>query len=134
MALQKFARAQTASRFIVAFDAGEPYKPLFAFSCEALPKFKDLDELSTILQWLVEKQAALDETAAVADWTLHDLRRTFATGLAKLGVQIPVIERLLNHVSRTFAGVVGTYNRHDYWKEMTEAVEKWEAYILAITA
>lgn len=80
-----------------------------------------------------KSKAALDDRSGVKSWTLHDLRRTFASGLAALGVQIPVIERLLNHVSGTFAGIVGTYNRHDYWKEMTEAVEKWEAHILSIT-
>ena len=80
-----------------------------------------------------KSKAALDERSGVRDWTLHDLRRTFASGLAALGVQIPVIERLLNHVSGTFSGVVGIYNRYDYWKEMTDAVEKWEAHILSKT-
>ena len=79
-------------------------------------------------------KAALDKKSGVTNWRIHDLRRTFASGLAALGVQIPVIERLLNHVSGTFAGVVGIYNRHDYWKEMTEAVVKWEAHIVSITA
>ena len=54
------------------------------------------------------------------------MRRTFASGLARLGVPIPVIERLLNHVSGTFAGIVGTYNRHDYWDEMVDAVNRWD--------
>jgi len=40
----------------------------------------------------------LEERARVDGWTLHDLRRTFASGLAAQGVSIPVIERLLNHM------------------------------------
>ncbi len=34
-------------------------------------------------------------------WTLHDIRRTVATGMARLGISLPVIERLLNHRSGT---------------------------------
>ena len=46
------------------------------------------------------------ERCGFSDWTVHDLRRTFASGLAAIGVQLPVIERLLNHVSGSFGGIV----------------------------
>lgn len=74
----------------------------------------------------------LEERAAVHDWTLHDLRRTFASGLAARGVQIPVIERLLNHISGSFGGIVGVYQRYDYMLEMRDAIEKWEHHVLKI--
>jgi len=74
-------------------------------------------------------KAQLDQKAKIAPWTLHDLRRTFATGLQKLGVRIEVIEALLNHISGTRAGIVGTYQRHHYADEMREAVERWEAHL-----
>ncbi len=73
----------------------------------------------------------LDERAGVYDWTLHDLRRTFASGLAALGVPLPVIERLLNHVSGSFGGIVGVYQRYDFMPEMRDAVLKWEGHVLA---
>jgi integrase len=75
----------------------------------------------------------LEERAEVKEWTLHDLRRTFASGLAALGVSIPVIERLLNHISGSFGGVVGVYQRYDYLPEMRDAIEKWEAHIQKLT-
>ena len=62
-------------------------------------------------------------------WTLHDLRRTFATGLQRLGVRLDVTEALLNHVSGVRAGVVGVYQRHNYQQEMRTAVALWEAHI-----
>ena len=62
-------------------------------------------------------------------WTLHDLRRTFASGLASLGVSLPVIERLLNHVSGSFGGIVGGYQRYDYMREMRNAIETWEKHV-----
>jgi integrase len=79
-------------------------------------------------------KAQLDKASGVSDWVLHDLRRTFASGLAALGVPIPVVEKLLNHVSGTFSGIVGVYHRYDYAKEMREAVELWEKHIQTLTA
>ena len=72
-------------------------------------------------------KASLDPS--VANWTFHDLRRTFATKLAELGVAPHVIERLLNHVSGTVSGVVAIYNRHAYLSEMRNAVLKWEQHL-----
>jgi integrase len=48
-----------------------------------------------------KSKAALDRLSGVSGWTLHDLRRTFATNLAALGTPIHVTERFLNHVSGT---------------------------------
>jgi len=79
-------------------------------------------------------KARLDKDSGVTGWTLHDLRRTFASGLAALGVSIPVIERLLNHISGTFSGVVGVYQRYDFMPEMRDAVFRWEAHVAKHTA
>ncbi len=74
-------------------------------------------------------KATLDTLSGVADWTLHDLRRTFASNLAASGVQLPVIEKLLNHVSGSFGGIVAVYQRHNFMPEMRDAIEKWEALL-----
>jgi integrase len=76
----------------------------------------------------------LDDAAGLQDWTLHDLRRTAATGMARAGIAPHVVERVLNHVSGTFAGVAGVYNRFQYGPEMRAALETWERHVLAITA
>src|SRR3546814_3177465 len=47
--------------------------------------------------WAKQKRA-LDAKLAVAPWTLHDLRRTFSTNLAKLGVY-PHVIRSEEHTS-----------------------------------
>jgi integrase len=70
----------------------------------------------------------------VEPWTLHDLRRTFATNLAKLGTPIHVTEKLLNHVSGTVSGVAAIYNRHSYMDEMRTAIHKWEERLSQIVA
>jgi integrase len=75
----------------------------------------------------------IDELADVHDWTLHDLRRTFASGLASLGIALPVIERMLNHISGSFGGIVGVYQRYDFMPEMRAAVNAWESYLDQLT-
>ena len=66
------------------------------------------------------------------DWRLHDLRRTAASGMARLGVALPVIERVLNHVSGSFAGIVGVYQRHTFENEMRAALELWGKHVLSV--
>jgi integrase len=62
-------------------------------------------------------------------WHLHDLRRTAASGMARLGVNQQVVEKLLNHVSGSFRGIVSVYQQHDYLREKTNAVERWAEHI-----
>ena len=56
----------------------------------------------------------------------HDLRRTVETNLTKLGFTRFIADRLLNHVD---GGVGGTYDRHDYLAEKTEAMNGWAGHL-----
>lgn len=62
-------------------------------------------------------------------WRLHDLRRTLATGLQKLGVRLEVTEAVLNHVSGSRSGIVGVYQRHNWKDEKRTALEAWAAHV-----
>ena len=66
----------------------------------------------------------LDELAGIDAWTLHDLRRTAASGMAKLGVSVLVIEKILNHVSGSLAGIVGVYQRRAALQQWPDHVER----------
>jgi len=79
-----------------------------------------------------KSKAALDKLSNVYGWTLHDLRRTFATKLADLHTPPHVIERLLNHTSGTISGVAAVYNRATYMPEMRAAIEAFEAHLKTI--
>ena len=70
----------------------------------------------------------------VLHWTLHDLRRTAATGMADLGVQPHIVEAVLNHVSGHRAGVAGVYNRATYANEKKAALQRWGTYLEALTS
>ena len=75
--------------------------------------------------------AAAERGTTLPPWTLHDIRRTVATGLQCLGVRLEVTEAILNHVSGSRAGIVGVYQRHGWEKEKKAALEAWAAHVLA---
>ncbi len=77
-------------------------------------------------------KAALDQTAGIGEWRLHDLRRTMATGLQRLGVRLEVVEQILNHVAGSRAGIVGIYQRHDFAEEKRAALEAWGEHVMAL--
>jgi integrase len=77
-------------------------------------------------------KTALDAKSGVKSWRLHDLRRTAATGLQRLGVRLEVTEQVLNHVSGSRAGIVGIYQRHDFASEKRAALEAWGAHVMRI--
>jgi integrase len=70
----------------------------------------------------------------VAPFTLHDLRRVFASNMQRLGVRLEVTEALLNHISGSQAGVVGIYQRYGWDKEKREALLQWERYLTTLAA
>jgi integrase len=88
--------------------------------------------------WSKAKKA-LDKRLAdagirLAPWSLHDIRRTVATGLAeRLGTEPHIVESVLGHVSGFLAGVAGTYNRALYRGPKAEAMQRWGDYVLALT-
>ena len=77
-------------------------------------------------------KAQLDRKIDLTDWTLHDLRRTYATIHAQLGTPPHIIEALLNHKSGIISGVAATYNRFQYLDEMRLATARYEAQLLKI--
>lgn len=62
----------------------------------------------------------------VAPWTVHDLRRTVATEMGRIGVSRLTIGKVLNHSDRS---VTGIYDRHSYLAEKRHALETWAAFL-----
>jgi integrase len=65
----------------------------------------------------------------VAPFTLHDLRRSAATGMAALGIAPHVVDKILNHSSGKIAGVAKIYNRFEYLPERKAALDSWARHI-----
>jgi integrase len=70
--------------------------------------------------------------AKLAPWSVHDLRRTVATGLQRLGVRLEVTEAVLNHISGSRGGIAGVYQRHDWVTEKRAALDAWAAHLASI--
>ena len=65
-------------------------------------------------------------------WRIHDLRRTAVTGMARAGADLAVIERAVNHVSGSFGGIVGVYQKHKFADEVRIALEAWANLLVEI--
>jgi integrase len=69
---------------------------------------------------------------SMAPWVVHDLRRSAASGMQRLGIRVEVIERTLNHVSGVFRGVTGIYQRDPMTEEMRDALDRWARHIVGV--
>lgn len=63
-------------------------------------------------------------------WTLHDLRRSVATGMQRLGVSSDMIEVVQGRTRKIGAGI--RYQRYDYLAEKREALELWSKHVLKL--
>lgn len=116
--------------------------PLSAFVAEllaSLPRFAGSEFVFTTtgrtpVSGFGRVKCRLDKAMEVSTWRFHDLRRTAASGMARLGVSPHVIEKVLNHVSGQISGVAAIYNRHGYEAEKRQALEAWTVNLAEITS
>lgn len=92
--------------------------------------FKARAHLAEAMEHIAAKERG--EAVEIPRWTFHDLRRTAATGMARLGIAVRVTEAVLNHVSGTGGGIVAVYQRHDYADEKRQALEAWGRFVLSL--
>ncbi len=84
------------------------------------------------LQGISGIKRRLDKHAELeTPWTMHDVRRTARTGMARLGVDAAHAEVALNHVSGRSA-LKRVYNVHDYADEIIMAVKVWQQHVAAL--
>ncbi|HEV2161181.1 MAG TPA: site-specific integrase [Stellaceae bacterium] len=104
--------------FIFSTTAGR--RPISGFSKAK----KQLDKV-------IAEQRKKDELPAMAHWVFHDLRRTARTRMGALGILPEIAERVIAHKPAK-RSVRTTYDLYTYDREKREALEKWEAALLAI--
>ena len=107
------------------FDTGRRKEdtPINGFS-------KTKRDLDAKIAKLVEK----DEMEPLSPWTLHDIRRSAASGMAALNVPPHILSRVLNHAAGAAEGITAVYNRHAYTDEQRHALNAWGAHIERIVA
>jgi integrase len=84
-----------------------------------------LGSLST-LKHRLEAKIAARRGKPMADWRLHDLRRTARSLLSRAGVPADIGERVIGHA---MPGVRGTYDRYAFVDEKRDALAKLAALI-----
>ncbi len=117
-----------------------PLSGLAAETIKAIPQMVDCNllfpsrnGLDRPVSGFSKAKAQLDSLSGVEDWRLHDLRRTMASGLARLRTPPHVIEAVLNHRSGTISGVAAVYNRYGYLEEKRLALEAWARHVAGLT-
>jgi integrase len=87
----------------------------------------------TLFQGYSKAKVRLDRLSRVSHWTLHDLRRTVVSGMARLGVAPHVADKILNHQGGTISGVAAVYQRHEFLKERQDALRLWGEHVMVLT-
>jgi integrase len=89
--------------------------------------FEGKRPVKSFCQWKARLDKAMTRELGkdVRAFTLHDLRRTCASGMAEIGIAPHVVEAVLNHKSGTVRGVAAVYNRYSYRAEMLAALTAW---------
>lgn len=65
----------------------------------------------------------------LADFTIHDLRRTASTHLNEQGFNRDAIEKCLNHSA---FGVRAIYNKAEYAEEREKMLQKWSDFVFSV--
>jgi integrase len=128
------ARAKNATEYQISLSdsATEIFR--------ALPRIADSDLVFTLsgripIRGFHNIKTRIDDLMpACPPWTLHDLRRTFASGCARLGIAVHVVEAALNHRSGSIRGIAAVYNRYDYGTEKRAAMQTWARHVEAIVS
>lgn len=102
----------------------------------ALPRFGPYvftTDGETHLSGFAKGKARLDAFIAaggdmIEPWTLHDLRRSAATHMVRLGVLEEVVGRVLNHAPKGVTAKV--YALHSYEPEKRSALDRWAAELM----
>lgn len=108
--------------------AGERNWPQAGFAVTTTGR-TPISGFSKAKRMLDEQVAELGEGKPLPHWRVHDLRRTVATGLQRLGVRFEVTEAVLNHISGAKGGIAGVYQRHDWAEEKRAALEAWASFV-----
>lgn len=87
---------------------------------------RDTEGEPTPMNWFSKPKARLDKLSGVKEWRLHDLRRTVATNLERMGIERIMISTILAH---HIAGVTEVYTRSDRTERMRIGLENWSNQI-----
>lgn len=90
-------------------------------------------KLNKEMSKVIEGDKLLDGKGKLRHFRIHDLRRTFASHLASLGIPTDIADRSLNHISgSSVSGVKGVYQRYEFLPEREKAMAVWGEHVTRI--
>ena len=113
----------------LALDMIESLKPLTG---EQAFVFNSMRVDNTPIAGFTKLIMRIKKMTSIKDFRLHDLRRTVATNLAKDGVPIHVLKKILNHTEGKKQDITSVYNRYDYMDEKRTALINWSRNLMGI--
>jgi integrase len=119
-------KAKNAGRSLDEASAAKPGGSPYVFTTTGNTPISGFGKAKTRIDSAAAKAHKPSQPDLLAPWTIHDLRRTAASGLGKLGASRFIISRVLNHAD---SSVTGIYDRHAYLDEKRHALESWGTYL-----
>jgi integrase len=122
-------------RIGIQFQTGRPADLSdYVFTTNGRAPISGFSASKARLDAMIAKELAGDEHSQLARWTLHDLRRTAASGMARADIPPHVVSRVLNHSPGKTEGVTAIYNRYGYIREKRHALASWSSKLESIIA
>lgn len=120
------------SRQALAELKQSPFEEGYLFSITGERPLQNWSKLKRKLDPLFDEEAKKAELAKPERWTLHDLRRSVATGMQRIGEHADVVEAFSNREVR--GGTSGRYQRHAYEQEKRAAAQRWADHVEALVS
>jgi integrase len=111
---------------------GKPRKRGFVFTTtDGDEAFSGFSKAKRALDKRIAEMREADGREPMPHWVFHDLRRTARSLMSRAGVGSNIAERVLGHV---IPGVRGVYDRHSYFAEKRDALERMASLVAEIIA
>jgi len=123
-----------AARMKMNEDVTIPLPPLAVKILRSLPRASNarlfpVMSYSRVKDFIDAQIKRLNGGKALPRWTLHDLRRTFRTGLSTIGIAPHIAELCIAHAQQ---GMRKVYDQHRYNAEKRKAFAAWEGQLMGI--
>jgi integrase len=117
------------SDMAVKILASVPIMGDYVFTSSGKRPFENFSRDKKTLDAMIDKKYKELERLSIGQWRVHDLRRTAASGMARLDVPPHIVEKILNHTAGIISGVAAVYNRYEYTSQKRLALNQWSNYV-----
>jgi integrase len=122
---------EPAKAILRAIPRGEPDALVFGVpvTVDGRPTLRPVTTFSFIKR-TIDHAIARERSAPLPPWVFHDFRRSGASALAGMGLDVIVVDRLLAHQPSNLRGAALVYQRHTFDAERARALNAWAAHVL----